>query len=136
MGWNVFSENGRIENGGNRADGCFVEEIAWTLQQRPCGNWARVKSEAGWTDTSNKTVKDRFSGAYDPNGSQAIAVTLHSDNVPRALLAMARHEDRAVAITPVHAEAAIENLLDAVHLHGGNTDFQDRIQRPSSANGR
>ncbi|MCY4136741.1 MAG: hypothetical protein OXF56_00555 [Rhodobacteraceae bacterium] len=107
-------------------------DVAATALRQP----GPCNERGGLDGHQQTTVKDRFSGAYDPIGSQAIAVALHSDKVPRASLAMAEHEDRAVAITHVHAEAAIENLLDAVHVHGGNTDFQDRIQRPSSANGR
>lgn len=60
-------------------------------------------------------MKDRFSDAYGPKRSQPTALALHSDRETKTFLAMAGHEDLAVAITPVHAEAAIEKLLDAVH---------------------
>jgi hypothetical protein len=111
---NFFPEGAGPGGDGRGRDGHFATEIAAALRRSFGDSHAGVKTVAGWTGASERTVKNWFSGQYGPRGQHLVVLVRYSNDVLSSFLAMAGREDLMAAIKLAAAERAIIELLVAV----------------------
>jgi hypothetical protein len=115
---------GQGSNGGAKSpnEACFAAEIAAALQRALGPTHAGIKTAAGWTGASERTVKNWFSGCYGPNGKHLVALARNSDEVLNVFLAMAGRPDLVAAAKLAHAEEVLSDALLAVRSLNGTQE--------------
>jgi len=88
----MFHKKGRLFPGSAPASD-YAGTVAEALREELGQSHRAIKTVAGWTGASDRTVKNWLSGANGPSGSHLIALARRSDIVLAALLSLAgRHE--------------------------------------------
>lgn len=111
---NFFPEGAGRRGDGKDREGHFATEIAAALRRSFGDGHAGIKTVAGWTGASERTVKNWFSGRYGPRGEHLVALVRHSNDVLGSFLAMAGRDDVMVTLKFATAEQALVELLVAI----------------------
>jgi hypothetical protein len=95
-----------LENRANR----FATEIAAALRRASVESGLQIKTVAGWTGASERTVKNWFSGQYGPSGEHLVILARHSHEVLKTMLAIMERKDLLVTQEIVEIEQRIARL--------------------------
>ena len=85
-------------------------EIAAALQRASVESGLQIKTVAGWTGASERTVKNWFSGQYGPSGEHLLILARHSHEVLNTMLAIMERRDLLVKQEIVEIEQRIARL--------------------------
>lgn len=96
--------------GGSR----YAKAIAAALRKDLGNSHRAAKVVMGWTEASERTVKNWFSGKSGPSGEHLISLVHHSDRVLDAFLETAGRERSSIAVDLTDARRRVAEILDAL----------------------
>lgn len=75
-----------------------------------------VKTVMTWTDASDRTVKNWFSGVHGPSGAHLVALARHSKRVHDVYLELT-NRDPHIAVQAAELRAQLIRMVDALDAH-------------------
>ncbi len=91
----------------------FNKRIAAALRAELGSTHQAVKTVMRWTGASERTVKNWLDGTHGPSGDHVVVLIRHSDEVLKALLAMAGRDSALVSVDIIDIR---EKLLETVQF--------------------
>lgn len=92
----------------------YPEAIAVALRKDLGKSHRAIKIAMGWTNASERTVKNWFSGKIGPSGKHLVALLHHSDITLDALLKLAERERPTIVVGLDEARRRVAEILGAL----------------------
>lgn len=104
----------------------YAALIGAALRSSLGGSHSAVKTLVSWTGANERTVKNWLAGRYGPSGSHLVSIVRHSNAALESFLAMAGRDELLLSNRLATVEAAIMDLLGALHVLHDERDMRSQ----------
>lgn len=107
-----FPVIGGAGRGGKHPPSAVAREICEALRRELGTTPAAAKIVMGWTDASERTVKNWFAGRYGPNEEHLVSLAAQSDAVLVAFLTLAGRTELAATASLLDVRERVRQMLE------------------------